>query len=93
MMPQRPARRWRRVRGVFQAVGIALLLAFALWRLSYALVGRPDEPVAVSWCHAAYARATSHQDSAIVDAQRPVVSREQATTGVSCGTLRSTGAL
>ncbi|MFL5576924.1 MAG: hypothetical protein ACJ79S_13240 [Gemmatimonadaceae bacterium] len=93
-MSQTSFRRWARaVRGVLQAAGIAALLGFALWRFAYSLAGAPDEPVAASWCRAAYARAGGRPDSAAVDAQVPVTSREQATTAVNCGTLRAAGAL
>ena len=94
-MADRPvqARWWRVLRGLGQAVGILGLLALALWRLSLSLAGTPDEPVVASWCHQAYARAHRARDSAIVDQQRPIASREQAAAALTCGALRAQGAL
>ncbi len=90
---QPEARWWRVLRGTAQAVGFLALLGFALWRFSYSIIGHPDEPSVESLCRGAYAHARTSSDSAMVDQQRPIVSRAQAAVAVNCGTLRRTGEL
>ena len=71
------------------AVVILVCLLVLIW-----LTNRcgPDD-VAAAECRAAYARAATARDSAMVDRMRPVTSRPQATVAVNCQTLRASGAL
>src|SRR5687768_2365445 len=93
--PVRPVspRWWRVLRTILQTAGFTAVVAFALWYFAHTLMGRPDEPVTTAWCRRAYDQARGAADSARVDAQRPIVSRTQATVAVTCGTLRTTGEL
>ena len=54
---------------------------------------RAPDDAAISLCRGAYDRARTAGDSAAVDLQRPVTSRDQATVALDCRTFRVTGRL
>ena len=78
---------------MWRAAGIALLIAlamaFAFWQ------GRSPGflNAGVDECRVAYARAKSAAESASVDAAHPSSGPQKTAQSVSCGTLRTTGAL
>jgi len=53
--------------------------------------GVPDHEYSARLCASNYSRAQSAPDSQIVDAQRPITSRGQATRALTCGEMRRTG--
>jgi hypothetical protein len=69
------------------------LIVTVVWQYRLRTGPRGADPVVVATCVAAYQRAHSLADSAIVDAQRQVVSREQAPNARTCGQLRRDGTL
>jgi hypothetical protein len=73
-------------------VGLVLALLAILIVIVFSSTHWPyNEEIAA--CQAAYRRSTTAQDSAIVDQQRPVTDRVQASVALDCGTLRRTGKL
>ena len=80
-----------RLNTVVAVVVLALVaLGFALRR---SRTGYANDDVAIELCRAAYRRALTAQDSAIVDAQRPITSRAQASVALTCRALRQSGGL
>jgi hypothetical protein len=71
----------------------AVAVAAVLYRQVRMPGGTPGEAAAAEVCRAGYAHAAAAADSAAVDAQRPIVSRGQATVARSCRELRRAGAL
>lgn len=72
-------------------LGIAVILT---WFFFIRPLGQAGIDVrAAELCRASYHRARTAADSQIVDGQRPVVSRLQATTALTCGVMRRTGHL
>ena len=85
------------LREVLGAVGLAVvavaLSGWLVWEYRLRTSAQGADPVVVTACRAAYERARSLADTAIVDAQRHVVSRDQAPNARSCGQLRREGTL
>jgi hypothetical protein len=78
------------------ALGILLasaILATAAFRQRRIPGGAVGEDVAATQCRAGYGRARTAADSAVVDVQRPIISREQATVARTCRELRLAAAL
>ena len=65
-----------------------VLSAWGVWEYSRRIGPRGADPAVVEICRAAYNRANTPSDSAIVDRQRHVLSREQASNARTCGQLR-----
>ena len=68
--------------------------AIAIWALT--LHGcRPGQSIpdaeAAQLCRTDYLRARTASDSVAVDARRPILSRGQATTALTCGAMRKAG--
>jgi hypothetical protein len=70
-------------------IGVAAIVLL-LWPF-----GRGDgfDATAIQLCRAEYHQAQNRIDSARVDASTPITSRGQATTAVSCATLKAAGRL
>lgn len=79
-------------------VGLGILLAALLfagvvywwWRIPG---GGPGEDIAAAQCQAGYQRSRTAADSAMIDSQRPIISRGQATAALTCRELRLAGEL
>jgi hypothetical protein len=75
-------------------IGLLALLVLA----SGLLMKRRSGQFSADWqsaqyCQANYRRAHTSVDSSIVDAQTPVLSRQQASVALSCGAMRKAGQL
>jgi hypothetical protein len=75
-------------------IGLLVLLVLA----TGILLSRRSGQSPVDWeagqlCIANYKRAHTGSDSAIVDAQTPILSRGHASVALSCGTMRIAGQL
>ena len=88
---------WQRFREV---LGTILLVIFAvvlgvvsIWQYHRRASAIGADPLSVSQCVAAYQRARTASDSAIVDLQRPINDRQQAANPRTCKQLRIDGAL
>ena len=80
------------MRNLLSIGALILLLALAIVVVVFTNRRQPDD-LAAAECRAAYGRAKTASDSAMVDRVRPVTSRAQATVAASCGTLRAAGTL
>jgi len=76
--------------GLVLAALIFVAVTYRWWRIPGGGIG---EDIAVAECRAAYRRSHSMVDSAMIDVQRPIVSRGQATVARTCRELRLAGAL
>ena len=72
---------------------LAALLVALFWGLGYLPARHPGMLTGSEECLAAYRRARTAVDSAIVDAQRPVLLREKSPNAMNCGALRRSGHL
>jgi hypothetical protein len=75
------------------STGVLILLLLALAIVVVLTNRRGPDDLAAAECRAAYGRAETARDSAMVDRVRPVTSRTQATVAASCATLRAAGTL
>ena len=98
-MPNRPARKAARRSNFWNTLGtIVVAVLGVLVLVMWIVIARPFsstgiDPRAAELCRANYRRARTAVDSQMVDRQRPVVSRLQATTALTCGVMRQTGHL
>ena len=76
--------------GLLLAALLFAVVAYRWWRIPGGGLG---EDVAVAECRASYHRSRSAVDSAMIDVQRPIVSRGQATVARTCRELRLAGAI
>jgi len=95
---QPPARRAVRRSNFWSSLGtivvtILVALVIAAWFLIHPLGQAGFDARAAELCRANYHRARTAADSQMVDGQRPIVSRVQATTALTCGAMRQSGQL
>jgi hypothetical protein len=89
-----PSRLADRVRSVLLAVFVAAGLVTSVYLyVKWWRRGVPDHEFAARLCASSYARTRTAADTQIVDAQRHVTSRVQATRPLTCGELRRAGHL
>ena len=72
---------------------LVVLVIIAWFLLTHPFGQSGPNAQAMELCRADYRRARNAADSQMVDAQRPIVSRVQATTALTCGTMRQNGQL
>ena len=86
-----------RVQGIRSALGVLALVVLGVASLGAMLwhFGRGEafDTTAIVLCRQAYQRANTATDSEMVAERVPILSRGQATAGVSCGTLHAAGRL
>jgi hypothetical protein len=89
-LPPEPllARTARPLRIALGILLVAAIVATVVLRQRWIPGGTAGEEVAAAQCRAGYQRARTATDSAVVDAQRPIISREQATVARTCRELR-----